>query len=140
FVIAGLVGFIANRQTSWKTWSQRRSLVHFLVSYPLFLALSMGMSLHNSLAVIEGFRGKVSPFGRTPKHNATNMTGSVHRTDTGPGLPLGTILEGLLAVYFLGVIWAGLAMDNTVLLPYHVLLVIGFAGVFLYSVKHLFQR
>ena len=36
-----------------------KKLFKFIVLFPLFLALSMGLSLHNSIAVIQGFIGKL---------------------------------------------------------------------------------
>jgi hypothetical protein len=44
--------------------------IRFAGTFPLFLAVSMGMSLHNALAVIEGYSGKKTPFIRTPKLKA----------------------------------------------------------------------
>lgn len=38
------------------------------LSFPVFLALSMGLAFHNSLAVIQGFWGQKSSFVRTPKY------------------------------------------------------------------------
>jgi cellulose synthase/poly-beta-1,6-N-acetylglucosamine synthase-like glycosyltransferase len=46
-----------------------KAFVHFIFLFPLFLSVSMGLSLHNAIAVIEGYMGKKSPFIRTPKFN-----------------------------------------------------------------------
>lgn len=39
----------------------------FVSTFPVFLALSAGLSLHNSRAVWEGWFGRATPFVRTPK-------------------------------------------------------------------------
>lgn len=43
------------------------SFVRFLRCFPVLLSVSAGMSLHNGIAVIEGWAGRRSPFVRTPK-------------------------------------------------------------------------
>ncbi len=115
-----------------------KALLKFLFLFPLFLALSMGLSLHNSIAVIQGYRGKQSPFVRTPKFNIQTIKDSfrnnkyIHRK-----LSLATLLEGLLAVYFAGAVYWGLQHDNTTFLLYHLLLSVGFGAIFYYTLKHL---
>ena len=52
---------------------------YYLVHYPLFLIISMGLSLHNAVAVIEGLLGVKSPFLRTPKFNVTNARETLKR-------------------------------------------------------------
>lgn len=45
------------------------SFISFLKRFLMFLSFSMGFSLHNSVAVIDGYLGKKLPFIRTPKFN-----------------------------------------------------------------------
>ncbi len=47
------------------------SVIEFVLLFPLFLAMSMGLSLHNAIAVLEGYAGKKTSFVRTPKFNIT---------------------------------------------------------------------
>jgi cellulose synthase/poly-beta-1,6-N-acetylglucosamine synthase-like glycosyltransferase len=42
-------------------------LLRLAWGFPAFLSLSAGMSVHDSLAVVEGWMGRKSPFVRTPK-------------------------------------------------------------------------
>lgn len=44
-----------------------KKFTRFIWEYPTFLSVSMGLSLHNAIAVMEGFTGKKSAFVRTPK-------------------------------------------------------------------------
>jgi len=44
-----------------------RGVLRFAWLFPLFLAFSVGLSLHNAVAVVDGWSGRASPFVRTPK-------------------------------------------------------------------------
>jgi len=52
---------VANKNTS--RW---RNLL-LIPLYPFFLTFSMGISIYNTIGVLEGYLGKKSPFIRTPK-------------------------------------------------------------------------
>lgn len=115
-------------------WQKAR---RFIPDFFLFLAMSMGLSLHNSLAVLEGYLGRKTPFIRTPKHNL------VHRQDTWrrraytvSSLNPVTLLEGGLAIYFGYGIVLAFQLQDFGLLPFHSLLVLGFGSVFVYSLVH----
>ena len=79
-------------------------LGRFLLRFPVFLAISMGLSLHNAIATLEGYLGMKSPFVRTPKYNIRTMKDN-WRTRTAylsrKVAPV-TYLEGLLGAYFVG--------------------------------------
>lgn len=54
---------VANQEASfWKS-------LLLIPLYPFFLTFSMGISIYNTIGVIEGYFGKKSPFVRTPKFN-----------------------------------------------------------------------
>lgn len=55
------ISFVANRDTMWIGKSFLYQISTFLVSFPVFLSLSMGLSLHNSIAVLQGYAGKKEP-------------------------------------------------------------------------------
>jgi hypothetical protein len=103
----------------------------------LFLAMSMGMSLHNSLAVVEGYMGRKTPFIRTPKHNLIQAKDSwkQHAYTITSIHPL-TLAEGLLAAYFVYGIFLALQFRDYGLLPFHLMLAIGFGAVFFYTLFH----
>ena len=115
-----------------------RSLFRFLGLFPLFLALSMGLSLHNSIAVIQGYRGKRSPFVRTPKFNISSAADKFRTKRYFSGrFNAITVGEGLLAVYFLGAVVSAFYLQNTTFVVFHALLALGYGTIFYYSVKHL---
>lgn len=108
----------------------------FLGKFLLFLAVSMGLALHNSRAVLLGLAGQRSAFIRTPKMGLIRRQGSWrgrYRTGRFDGL---TVLEGLLTLYFLFGIGAGIYFADYGLLPFHLLLAVGYGLVFYYSVRH----
>lgn len=132
--VAAIVFYVANRDTSWKSWSETKSLANFLYRFPMFLSLSMGMSLHNSIAVIEGFRGKPSPFVRTPKFSNQALGGKLEDFYVDRKITGTTLLEGLLSLYFLACVLIGLFTGKTGFLVYHMMLLIGFGMVFFASI------
>lgn len=114
-----------------------KCLAIFLVKFPMFLSVSMGLSLHNAIAVIEGYAGRKTPFVRTPKFNI--KTGK-DKWDSNKYLStkisMMTILEGLLAIYFFGGVLTGLILKDLALLPFHIMLSVGFGLVSYYSFYH----
>jgi len=117
------------------------SRARFVPDFILFLSMSMGMSLHNSVAVLEGYLGYKTPFIRTPKYNLVTAQDSWQNTVYRlPGVSILTWLEGLLALYFVWAIWLGLKFQNYGLLPFHVMLAFGFGMVFCYSLAHSRKR
>ncbi len=112
-------------------------IFHFIKRFLLFLAISMGFSLHNALAVIEGYIGRKTPFVRTPKFNVRQ------KTDTWQGniylryrVGILTWVEGLLALYFIGGIVLGFYLEDYGLMPFHLLLSFGFGYIFFYTFYH----
>jgi cellulose synthase/poly-beta-1,6-N-acetylglucosamine synthase-like glycosyltransferase len=141
FVTVGCVYFVANRDTTWKHEPGYKSILRFLILFPVFLSLSMGLSLHNSIAVIQGYLGKQTAFVRTPKFNIRQLQDTFKRGVYAVGNVSGvTIIEGLLAVYFLLAIIAGIQSGKTSFLIYHFMLMVGFGSIFIYSIKHLSHR
>ncbi|HEX8040913.1 MAG TPA: cellulose synthase family protein [Chryseosolibacter sp.] len=108
----------------------------FIILFPAFLVVSMGLSLHNSIAVVEGWLGIKTPFIRTPKFNIVDKRGSwLNNSYLKPKVNLITLLEGLLCVSFIFGMIRGIEMNETSLLFFHALLAIGFGTVFLSSLK-----
>ena len=114
-----------------------KRFVNFVLTFPVFLAVSMGLSLHNALAVIEGYIGKKSPFIRTPKFKLKDIKDKWKgKQYLKSSINLLTMLEGALAFYFAGGMALAVQVGDFALMPYHFLLTLGFGLVFFYSVKH----
>ena len=131
------VYFVANVEAELQEESFVKKVFKFIFLFPVFLALSMGLSLHNTIAVIQGYIGKKSPFIRTPKFNIKNIRDTFKQTNyQASKIPLTTIFEGLLAVYFgFGIIGAFYLEDLSFIL-FHILLMIGFGTICFYSIRH----
>lgn len=130
-VVAGMF-YAANVQSPVRKESVPKALLKFATRFPLFLALSMGLSLHNMIAVIEGWRGKKSPFVRTPKFNiqASKDNSFTANKYIIRELSWTTILEGVLTMYFaIAFVW-GLYWGETTFLVYHFMLTFGYGYVF----------
>ena len=133
--LLGLVGvatvyFYANLHLLPRPLSARRVLA--LVGwFPLLLTMSVGLSFHNSVAVIEGYLGIRSSFVRTPKYNIVGN----RRLDLDSGrqknpVSLGTIAEGLLALLFCACLAVAVSRHEYVFFVFHLMLAAGFGAVF----------
>ncbi len=135
-----LVYYVANVQSPANKDREQdfvRSVLKFLLLFPLFLALSMGLSLHNTVAVIQGYIGKKSSFVRTPKFNIRSLKdGFARRKYLHRKINWTTVGEGLLSLYFLAAVIGGIYVQNTTFLIYHLLLAIGYGGIFVFTVRH----
>lgn len=132
------VYYVGNVKAPVHKESFSKSVYKFLFLFPLFLALSMGLSLHNAIAVVQGYWGKRSPFIRTPKFNIKsirdNFTRSKYITRK---LKWTTLAEGFLAVYFLAAALGGILTQNTIFIFFHFMLAFGYGAIFYYTLRHL---
>lgn len=142
FCLTGLLSiiavyYVANVKVAWQDYPFPKMLFKFIVLFPLFLSLSMGLSLHNSIAVIQGWLGKKSAFIRTPKFNIKKVTDNFKKREYRvKGISWITAIEGLLAVYFLVSIVLGIKTGNTSFIVFHLMLMLGYGLIFYYSMKH----
>lgn len=137
FLIIGIVFFVGNRRAEmdkpvWKI------LFKFLVLFPVFLTLSMGLSLHNSIAVIQGLRGKKTPFVRTPKFNIKDLADSLKKKKY-LSFKLNWVImaEGLMCAYFIFASIVGVFYGYKGFVPFHSMLALGFGAIFFFSVRDL---
>jgi hypothetical protein len=115
-----------------------KKLGRFVIDFPMFLSVSMGLSLHNAVAVIEGFTGKKSAFVRTPKFAiSTGKKGTwTDKKYRAVKISPLTIAEALLACYFIYGIVLAFHYNDFGLFPFHFMLTLGYVFVTFYSVKH----
>ncbi|MCY4217458.1 MAG: glycosyltransferase [Flavobacteriaceae bacterium] len=116
------------------------SFVHYVRRFIIFYTLAMALSLHNSIAVIQGHLRIKSSFIRTPKFNIlSNKDSWINNRYLVKSKSIYPYLEGLLAVYFLfGMFSAFLVSDSGDfgLFIFHFVLFLGFSTVFFQSLKH----
>jgi cellulose synthase/poly-beta-1,6-N-acetylglucosamine synthase-like glycosyltransferase len=111
--------------------------VRFFGLFLSFMPMSLGLSLYNAVAVIEGLRGKVSAFVRTPKYGNAEAQKAAYKSKK---ISWVTIAEGFMALVFAAAAIIGVVTDNTAFLLFHSMLSFGFATICYYSVKHLRLR
>lgn len=137
--IVFIIGFLSITLFYWistKRFYNLKPVKTFFSLYPRFLIVSMGMSLHNGIAVVEGLVGYKTPFIRTPKFNVA-LRGDSWKGNDYVKIKLNavTIMEGILCLYFLFGMAMGFYLNDLGLLFFHLMLMLGFGGVFYYSVK-----
>lgn len=133
------VYYVGNQRVFLKKGDTASFFLKFIFIFPLFLALSMGLSLHNSIAVLQGYFGKKTPFIRTPKFNIRTIGDTLKKKNYLPTkIPLTTFFEGLLSLYFLVGMIYGIQTGNTYFILFHFMLVIGFGAICYYSIRHSF--
>jgi len=131
------VYYVANVDQEWKKGSKLWLILKFIFIFPVFLALSMGLSLHNSVAVIQGYLGRKSAFIRTPKFDIKGISDSFKKEKyQAKKISSVTIMEGLLSLYFMAGVYYGYSIGNYTFIMLHVLLTLGYGATFYYTVKH----
>ena len=139
-----LIGFLSIGFYFWvasKKAAHTRIKEHFVPMFFAFIVVSMGLALHNGLAVLEGLLGRKTPFVRTPKFNATDQ-GIQHESLRYLNRQTGWLpwLELLLAIYFAVGVWLAFRMDDFGLLPFHLMLMTGFAIISLSHIIPVFHH
>ena len=131
-IATSIVFFIALYATIDK---KKRALPYYLSLFPLFLSVNLGLSWHNARAVINGLRGKRTPFIRTPKFNITSKKDDWKKKKYRVGkLDFNTIMEGLFTLYFLAGIALGIHYGDYGMMVIHIMAAFGFATIFYHSV------
>jgi cellulose synthase/poly-beta-1,6-N-acetylglucosamine synthase-like glycosyltransferase len=134
FFLIGLVIVYAFYLVSFTT--RKEKILEFLKLFPLFLSVSMALSFHNSLAVLEGIFGKKSAFIRTPKFNITqNKQDFKANIYFNHRLSKTFFIELFLGFYFLGGVLMAFYFKDYGLMPFHLLLCIGFGILNFYALK-----
>ena len=133
FVIIAAVYFFANLNLKNFTI---KSFFRFLWELPVFLAVSMGLSVHNAQAVWEGLTGKRSPFVRTPKYNLTDKEQNwISNTYNQLKIPPTAYLEAILALVFNAMVVFSLITGTYEMIAFHGMLAVGFTLVSITSFK-----
>ena len=136
-----IVYYVANVEKCWDDKNKLKLIFKFVCLFPLFMALSMGLSLHNAIAVFQGYRGKKSPFVRTPKFNVDKLSKSLNaKSYITTKINKITIVEGILALYFAVGFAYGIQVGDLTFTIMHFLLSLGYGMIFFYTVKHSNQR
>jgi len=133
FVLAFFGSFLLYLQAEKEVHSDWRKK---MLAFPIFMVGSMGLSLNNTRAVLEGLLNKRSEFRRTPKYRIENRED--HWRGKRYHYPIDWLVVGeiLMAGYCLfGVIVAAHLMEFAAI-PLHLVFFIGYAFIAFLSLKH----
>ncbi|MFT5778043.1 MAG: cellulose synthase/poly-beta-1,6-N-acetylglucosamine synthase-like glycosyltransferase [Crocinitomicaceae bacterium] len=109
----------------------------FLFRFIMFLIVSMGLALNNTVAVLEGYMGIKSSFVRTPKFNVNKKSDFKGNKYDKKRLSILNIGEGLLFLLF-GYTAVNRAIYGDIgMVPFHAMLTLGYGLVFFYSVAEI---
>lgn len=101
----------------------------FLRLFLMFLSTSMGMSLHNSKAILEAYAGVRSSFIRTPKFNLQIQSGWIENEYISPIAFREVLSETLLSLLFGVSVIVGVWIGELFFTLFHALLSIGFGTI-----------
>ncbi len=136
-----IVYFAANVGKAWPRENMVKMILKFLILFPVFLALSMGLAFHNSLAVIQGWLGQQSAFVRTPKYGSKENSLSIAKKSYfSQKMDWVAVGEGLLSLYFLGALYLAWAYDMKHFVAMHILLALGYLILFGYAIRSRFAQ
>ena len=112
---------------------ERLSFFRFIGIFLTFFSIAMGLSLHNSIAILEGHFGKKSEFIRTPKFNLGGK--SAASVEMPVKINFHLIFEILLMLLFAFGIYSAFKIGTFSLLPFHLMMFFGFSYVVLASLN-----
>ncbi|MDG1428527.1 MAG: glycosyltransferase [Crocinitomicaceae bacterium] len=109
----------------------------FIFRFVMFLIVSMGLALNNSVAVMEGYLGIKSSFVRTPKFNVNKKSEFKGNKYDKKRLSILNIGEGFLFLLF-GYTAVNRAIYGDIgMVPFHLMLALGYGLVFFYSIAEI---
>ncbi|MFZ1703435.1 MAG: glycosyltransferase [Saprospiraceae bacterium] len=129
------VFFIKNDENIFKI------IFKFLFVFPIFMSISMALAFHNSIAVMQGWCGKKSPFVRTPKYGEQKESFTFKKSNYFVGnLNKISLGEALLTLYFVAALWVGSRIGVRDFFLLHIMLAFGYFSLFLYALKSRFSK
>lgn len=136
YILHYFISYLKNTQGNFF-----KKLFGFIIYFPLFVSLFIGLSLSNAYGIIQGCLGIKSSFIRTPKFNATS-TGNKKMRNKYLQTKLNwlTFTEGLLIFYFLFGLIQSIYFKNYSMVPLLLMAFIGFLMVFGWSLTERRKR
>lgn len=113
------------------------SFIRFVGRFFQFLVVSMGLSLSNTVAVIEGYLGIKSSFVRTPKFNVLVKSEFKGNKYDKKSLSIINIAEGVLMVVFGYTAVIRAVYGDLGMVPFHLMLSFGYAVIFFSTLKEI---
>jgi cellulose synthase/poly-beta-1,6-N-acetylglucosamine synthase-like glycosyltransferase len=130
--ISSFLFYLYSQKDVYTDWKKRIFL------FPLFMSGSMGFSVNNTRAVLEGLFNRKSAFIRTPKFRIETEkdTWVNNKYRASRRVSFGVVLELFLALYCLTGVGAALYFLEIAALPFQLLFSLGFGLVGFLSIRH----
>ncbi|HRI27184.1 MAG TPA: glycosyltransferase [Chitinophagales bacterium] len=106
-----------------------------LLLFP-FLTLTLGLSLHNAHAALQGWLRKKTPFVRTPKYNITQNHHRLQNRYAPQKLNITTFAEAIIGMYFAFAVVYAVVNQYWGLVPMYIMASAGFWWVFAATIVH----
>lgn len=120
-----------------KTGHFVKDFTKFFGRFVQFLVVSMGLSLNNTVAVIEGYLGIKSSFVRTPKFNVSKKGEAKNNKYDKKSLSIINIAEGIFMLVFGFTAINRIIYGDLGMAPFHLMMAIGYGSVFFYTIKEI---
>jgi cellulose synthase/poly-beta-1,6-N-acetylglucosamine synthase-like glycosyltransferase len=127
---ASFLFYALSQKTLYKNWKKRMLL------FPVFMSGSMGFSINNTRAVLQGLFKKKTPFIRTPKYKLTGNKGSFLGKNYGISTDKMVIIEMLMAIYSCLSLVIAIYYFEIGIIPFMLMFFAGFSLIGYLSVKH----
>ena len=111
---------VSQRELFPRTWP--RALLYI----PFLMALGIGLTVTNTIAVLEALVGKQSAFARTPKYRVENRKDKVQATKYRKRLGWVPWIELLIGSYFAMTVIYAVQNENYLTVPFLMLFVVGY--------------
>jgi cellulose synthase/poly-beta-1,6-N-acetylglucosamine synthase-like glycosyltransferase len=111
---------VSQRELFPRTWP--RALLYL----PFLMALGIGLTVTNTIAVIEALVGKQTAFARTPKYRVESKTDKIRAAKYRKRLGWVPWVELLIGSYFALTVFYALQNENYLTVPFLLLFVIGY--------------
>lgn len=122
-----------------KTGTKTQNIFKYTWTFFKYLTVIMGLTLNNTIAVLEGYLGIKSSFVRTPKFNVntkSDFKGKKNKYDK-KKINIQTILEGAFMVIFGFTAINRAIYGDLGMVPFHGMMAFGYGIIFFNSIKEL---
>ncbi len=127
---ASFIFYALSQRSLYKDWKKR------MILFPLFMSGSMGFSVNNTRAVIQGLLGIRTPFIRTPKYRLIGKKGSIFGKNYGISLDKMVIIEIIMAIYSCFGVIVSLYYFELGIIPFMLMFFAGYSLIGFLSIKH----
>lgn len=128
--ISSFLFYLYSQKDIYPDWQKR------ILYFPVFMTGSMGLSVNNTKAVIEGIINKKTEFVRTPKFKITHEKDSIYdKKYLAKKVPFISYIEAILSLYSLTGVIFSIIYAQIASLPFQIMFTAGFGLIAYLSFK-----